>query len=171
MHVDGFWLDVHFRKVVLTRLDAIMYGVLAAYLKFYHPSFFQKKRNWMFVLGLIIIYINIFIPIEPNDFYAKTFSYSITSLGAALLLAKADSIEKFKNKAIGKSVTFISAISYAMYLVNLALVAQVIAKNFPPQTKLESAGMYVVYWLATIILSAIIYKFYEKPIMNLRDRV
>ena len=171
MNVDGFWLDVHFRKVVLTRMDAIIYGVLAAYIKFYHASFFQRNRNWMFILGLIIIYINIYVPKEPNDFYTKTFSYSITSLGAALLLAKADSIKKFKYNVIGKSVTFISVISYSMYLVNLALVAQVIEKNFPPQTKLENAYMYIVYWLATILVSTIIYKFYEKPITGLRDKV
>ena len=170
MNVDAFWLDVHFRKVVLTRLDAIVYGVLMAYIKFYYSSFFTKYRNWMFALGIIIVYTNIYIPKEPNDFYTKTFYYSITSFGASLLLAKADSIKNYRNKIIGKSITFISIISYSMYLTNLSLVALVIEKNFPPQTKIEAGIMYVVYWVATIILSVILYKFYEKPMMDLRDK-
>src|SRR5690606_37083686 len=90
--VDGFWWDVHFRKVVLTRLDAIGYGVLMAYIKFYHTSFFSKARNWMFLLGLGLIYLNIYLPKQPNDFYTKTFSFCLTSFGASLLLSKADSI-------------------------------------------------------------------------------
>ena len=170
LNVDAFWLDVHFRKVVLTRLDAIIYGVLFAYIKFYHASFFKKARNWMFVLGIFIIYINFYIPKEANDFYTKTFSYSITSFGAALLLAKADSIKKMKYQSMGRFITFISIISYSMYLVNLALVAQVIEKNFHFQTDLEHVYMYLVYWLVTIGLSTILYKFYEKPLMDLRDK-
>ncbi len=169
--VDYFWWDVNFRKVVLTRLDAIIYGVLAAYIKLYHPVFWTKSRNWAFILGLLIIYFNIFIPKEPNDFYTKTFSFSVTSLGAMLLLAKADSLKSFKISALGKFLTYISVISYSMYLVNLGLVAQVIDKNFPPQTKIENAYMYIIYWASTLIISALIYQFFEKPIMNLRDKI
>ena len=169
--VDYFWWDVNFRKVVLTRLDAIIYGVLAAYVKFYHPVFWKKSRNWMFVLGLLIIYGNIFIPKEPNDFYSKTFSFSVTSFGAMLLLAKADSLKSFKIGMIGKTVTYISVISYSMYLVNLGLVAQVIDKNFPPQTKWEHVYLYIIYWASTLIISSLIYFFFEKPIMNLRDKI
>ena len=61
MVVDDFWFDVNFRKLVLTRLDTLIYGVLAAYIKFYHGSFFHTHRNKMFVLGVLIIYINIYI--------------------------------------------------------------------------------------------------------------
>ncbi len=170
MEVDRFWLDVSFRKVVLTRLDAIMYGVLAAYVKFYHSDFFVKNRNIMFILGIIIICINIFLPNQPNDFYCKTFFFSVHSFGAALLLAQADSIKKFKYNFIGKSITIISVISYSMYLVNLALVAQVIEKNFPPQTNIEKLYMYIVFWFATIFISTLLYRFYEKPFLDLREK-
>lgn len=168
--IDVFLWDINFRKVVLTRLDAINWGVLAAYIKFYHPQIFHKSRNVMFVLGLAILGANSLIPRDPNHFYFKMFSFTLTSIGAALLLAKADSIKKFKYAFIGKIVTFISLISYAMYLVNLAVVSQVIDKNFPPQTLWENAYMYVVYWVVTIVISTLLYKFYEKPLTDLRDK-
>lgn len=170
MIVDDFWFDVNFRKLVLTRLDTLIYGVLAAYIKFYHGTFFHTHRNKMFVLGVLIIYINIYIPKVSNDFFTKTFSFSLTSLGATLLLAKADAIKDYKIDFIGKIVTQISVISYAMYLVNLALVSQVIAKNFSPQNKLEHLLLYIAYWLVTICISLAVYNFYEKPIMDLRDK-
>ncbi len=169
MNVDQFWLDVNFRKVVLTRLDAINFGVLAAFSKYYYPLVFHKYRNIMFIVGVICLYANSFIPTDPNDFYSKTISFTMTSIGAALLLAKADSIKKFKYPVIGKTVIFISLISYSMYLVNLALVAQVIDKNFPPETLWENAYMYVVYWVATLVFSTLLYTFYEKPFTDLRD--
>lgn len=168
--VDRFWLDVNFRKVVLTRLDAINFGVLAAFVKFYYPQAFHKWRNVMFVIGIVLLYANSFIPRDPNDFYSKTFSFTITSIGAALLLSKADSIKKFKYPFIGKTVIFISLISYSMYLVNLALVAQVIDTNFRSETLWENAYMYLIYWGATIAISILLYTFYEKPFTDLRDK-
>jgi len=124
----------------------------------------------MFILGIIIIYINFYIPHDPNSFYTKTFSYSVTSFGAALLLAKADSIKNMTYKPIGKLVTFISVISYSMYLVNLSLVAQVIEKNMYFETNSDHIYMYIIYWGTTIIISTIIYRLYEKPLMDLRDK-
>lgn len=170
MVVDDFWFDVNFRKLVLTRLDTLIYGVFAAYLKYYYGSFFHGHRNKMFLLGVLIIYVNIYIPKESNDFFTKTFSFSLTSLGASLLLAKADGLKDFKIEFLGKMITKISVISYAMYLVNLALVSQVIGKNFPPRNYLEHLLLYVAYWLVTIALSLAIYKYFEKPIMDLRDK-
>lgn len=169
--VNSFWLDVHFRKVVLTRLDSITFGVLAAYIKFYYANFWHKNANIMFIVGLIIIYINPYMPEGPNSIYAKTVSFSITSFGAALLLSKADSLKSFKYNAIGKSITFISIISYSMYLVHFALVAQVIKKNFPAETNTEHLFLYISYWVITIVISYLIYRFYEKPITDIRDKI
>ena len=168
--VDKYWLDVNFRKVVLTRLDAVNFGVLAAYLKFYHTQLFYKNKNVMFALGVFLLYANSFMPKEPYGIYAKVISFTVMSVGASLLLPKADSVKSFKYATIGKAITFISVISYAMYLINLAMVAQVIDKNFPPQNLWQNAYLYVFYWIATIGLSTLLYTFYEKPMTNLRDR-
>ena len=168
--VDEFWWDVNFRKVVLTRLDAIVYGVLAAYFKYYYSNFWVKSRNWMFVLGLSLLCISLYLPHDPNAFYTKTFYFSIVSLGAMLLLAKADSLKTPNYLILGKMVTHISKISYSMYLVNLALVAQVIDYNFPAQNNFEKVYLYIFYWTSTILISTVLYKYFEKPIMTFRDR-
>ncbi|MDG1477063.1 MAG: acyltransferase [Vicingaceae bacterium] len=168
--VDDFWWDINFRKVVLTRLDAIGFGVLAAYLKYYHNNFWIKHQNWMLILGIGFLITSLYIPIEPNSFYSKTFYFSLVSIGAMLLISKADSIKTTKHTIIKRIVTHISKISYSMYLVNLALVAQVIDYNFTAQSGFEKIYLYLLYWSATIIISSFLYRFFEKPMMNLRDR-
>ena len=167
--VHSTW-DIHFRKVVLTRLDTIIYGVLAAYIKFYYSDFWSKSKNWMFIIGLILLYGNRLLPKDINGFYAKTFFFNVSSIGGALLLAKADSIKNFKHPWFGRSITFISLISYSMYLINLSVVALVLKTNLSPESNLEFGFVYILYWAITIVVSALLYKFFEKPIMNLRDR-
>ena len=69
-----------------------------------------------------------------------------------------------------KIITHISLISYSMYLINLALVAEVIQTNFPPNGPLSAWMLYFIYWFIVITVSTLIYKYFEKPIMDLRER-
>lgn len=162
--------DVTFRKAVITRLDAITYGVLAAYVKFFYPKVWHKYPNQCFILGLIISMIAIYIPRVYEQFYAQTFAFSIVSIGAMFLLPKADSIQSFNNNFVGRLVTHISIISYSMYLINLSIVIQLLSKYFEVSTTGEIILRYSLYWIITIVLSTLIYKFYEKPFLKLRDR-
>lgn len=169
-NVDFFWWDVNFRKVVMTRLDAIMFGVLAAFIKFYYLDFWRKIRNVSFVIGLVIIVFILIFPQDPNSLYSKTIYFTLVSFGASLLLPKMDSIQRFKIWWIGKPITYISKVSYAMYLVNLGIVAQFISFNFEFTGKKEYLLAYAIYWMATMFISSIIYHFYELPLTKLRDR-
>ena len=168
-NVDPFGWDVNFRKVVLMRLDTIIYGVLAAYIKFYHKSFWEKYRVHSFVIGVIFIFIISNFDKEPNSFFAKTFYFNCISIGAMLLLPFADSIKNYRG-IIGKAISHISLISYSMYLINLGLVVQVISKNFPVINPINGFVKYTMYWLIVVICSTLLYSFFEKPIMNLRDK-
>lgn len=171
LKVDGYGFDIEFRKVVIMRLDTIVYGVLAAYIKFYHIDLWKRSRYLTFILGLVLIYTSIYIPKEPNDFYTKTFNFILPSIGAMCLIPYADSIKTARFRWVGAIVTHISKISYSMYLVNLALVVQVIMKNYRPETKTEQMYLYFVFWAVTILLSTFLYYFFERPMMRLRDKI
>lgn len=167
--VDAFWYDVEFRKVVITRLDAIIYGVLFAWLKCYHENFFRKSAIWLFALGLALVYLMMYLNREfPLSFFAKTIYFSATGLGAAMLLPFADSIRSFKTY-FGKVMTHISIVSYSMYLINLSLVAQVLQKHFFEPGSQMNLLWYFVYWIVVIAGATLLYKFFEKPIMDLRE--
>jgi peptidoglycan/LPS O-acetylase OafA/YrhL len=167
--VDAFWLDVKFRKVVITRLDAIMFGVLFAWLRHYYPELWKRYAKAAFIAGLVLLYATIVPFRDPNNFFAKTYYFSLVSLAAALLLPLADQTRTFSSMT-GKALTHISIISYSMYLINLGLVAMVIENNFMPESAAGAMFWYIIYWATVIVGSTLLYKFFEKPVMDLRDR-
>ncbi len=169
MKVDSFWLGVNIWKVVMFRLDSIAFGILAAVIKFYHPKSFYRFKTLLFIAGIVFIYSVQFVEINPDSFFYKTFIVSFISIGCALLLPMFDSIKKGPIPAV-KIVTHISLISYSMYLINLSLVASVLGHYFPPQTVAMAYVTYGIYWVLVILLSTLLYKYYEKPMMDLRDR-
>jgi peptidoglycan/LPS O-acetylase OafA/YrhL len=73
---------------------------------------------------------------------------------------------------IGKPITYISIISYSIYLLHYSVVLQLMKYSFPMDVQ-NRLGLYfftMVYLLITLVLSAILYRFYEKPMMDLRDK-
>ncbi|MFM7824256.1 MAG: acyltransferase family protein [Bacteroidota bacterium] len=168
--LDAFWFDVTFRKTVATRLDAIMYGVLMAWLCFYYEKSIQKWRWPFFLIGvLIFILTKQVISEDPTGFDAMTWHFSAMGLGASLMLPLAASWKACDN-LFGKAITHLSVISYSMYLLNLGLVAMVLEKHFMPQNPLQSVTIYISFWVIVITASTLLYRHFEKPMTDLRDR-
>lgn len=167
--VDNFWLWFKILKVVIYRLDGIALGVLAAFIKYYWPGLWHKSRNVGFIAGLIITYIVLNRVWLPTEFSSKVYRIVFEDIGCFLLLPKFDSMRKAP-VVVRKIVTHISLISYSMYLINLALVSEVIRDNFPPQGPYSAWALYIVYWVAVLVFSTLLYKYYEKPFMDLRDK-
>lgn len=168
--VNDFWLEVKIFKVVIYRLDGIALGLLAAFIKYWHPKFWMKSRNISFFAGIVISYIILYTTWLPNDFSTKVFKIFFQSFGCFLLLPKFDSIKKAP-PIITKVFTHISLISYSMYLINLALVSEIIHDNFAPRGPHTAWALYLIYWFVVLTFSTLLYKYYEKPIMNLRDKI
>ncbi len=168
--VDQFWLGVRIYKVVIYRLDGIALGLLAAFIKYWYPDFWFKSRNYSFVIGLVLCYLILYSTWLPNDFSTKVFRITIQSIGCFLLLPKFDNINSAP-RIISKVVTHISLISYSMYLINLALVSEVIRDNFPPHGPKTGWALYFLYWGIVVVISTLLYKYYEKPIMDIREKI
>ncbi len=170
VELDKFNWEITFRKIVLTRLDAIGFGVLAAWLYFYFPKSWAKARVPLFLLGLTATFALLYTPIDPTSFFFQTTYFTLVPFFMALLLPFANSIKSFRTP-VGKVFTHISLISYSMYLINLALVASVLQKHFPITGFNDGVLKYAIYWAIVIVGSTILYKFYEKPMMELRDKI
>jgi peptidoglycan/LPS O-acetylase OafA/YrhL len=168
--VTGFsnW-EENFRKIIFLRLDCIGWGILVAYLKFYYNPDFYRFKYILFFAGIIMYFIVDHIHKDFNGLYMKAFYSSLTPIAIAFILPLFDSIKHGKG-IVARIITHISKISYSMYLINLGLVAVVIGENFLPTTVPAAIIAYIVYWFAVIVISSIMYKFFEKPIMDLRDK-
>lgn len=168
--LDAFWFDITFRKTVATRLDAIMYGVLMAWLCHYYESAMYKWRWVLFVSGVFLFtFTKQFISTDPTGQNAMTWYFSAMGIGSSLMLPLAASWKSFDN-LFGKAVRHLSTISYSMYLINLGLVAMVLERHFMPQNPLQSITIYISFWVIIVTASTLLYKHFEKPMTDLRDR-
>jgi peptidoglycan/LPS O-acetylase OafA/YrhL len=168
--VNEFHLVNMIQKVVIYRLDSIALGILAAFIHHWYPAFWRRSRNISFITGIVACYIILYIQWPTDLFITKVFRIFFESFCCFLLLPKFESIRKGPKRLV-RTVTHISLISYSMYLLNLAVIAEVITCNFPPKGTHTAWALYVLYWCLVIILSTLLYKYYEKPLMDLRDRI
>lgn len=166
---NSFGYDVKIHKVVIYHLDGIAFGVLASYLKHCFPRAWFKSRNVTFAMGLVLCFSMRYFNWFPEAHSTIVFKTMMQSLGCFLLLPRFETIKKAP-KVLRNPITHISMISYSMYLTNLSIISSVITSNFQIQSKTAALIWYVVYWVAVVVLSTLIYKFYEKPMMDLRDR-
>lgn len=163
---------------VFTRLDSLMYGVAGAYIFFHYKTFWNKYKVQFLILGLaIFIAIRIHSLVDSSfGLYDWVFSFSTTSFATLCLIPFLSGIKTGKG-IFYKAITYISLLSYSMYLVNLTIVQKWILENIDWKSLENFNGdlflysRYFLYWALTIIISILIYKYFEMPIMNLRDKV
>lgn len=170
----GDW-DLIFRKQVFTRLDSLMYGVIGAYFAYYYKSNWLQYKKTLFLIGFVILVFPKFISFNNfGTIYFCVFSFSMNAIGTLFLIPYLSEFKKIKNALIHKIVTYISLISYSMYLINLSIVKKWILNN----VQIEDISSYLLiiikyflYWFLTIILSILIYKYFEIPTTKLREKI
>jgi peptidoglycan/LPS O-acetylase OafA/YrhL len=173
----GVW-DDNLRKQVITRLDSLMFGVLGAYMYIHKHVLWIKYEQLAFRLGVFfLIFASAFWRLTESMFFLNYISLSLIAIGVLLTLPKL-SATKCNNVKLVNTITFFSLISYAMYLLNLSPVQGVVMKHIMPSifetshlfSRHPFITQYIIYWSLTIILSYVVYRFYENPITELRNK-
>lgn len=169
--------DKNYRKQVITRIDSLMYGVIAAYIAYYYNKIWRKNTKLLLIFGIAIFAIHKFCLLAGIFSYIGFFncvlSFSITSLATALLLPNLSSMQSGKGM-IAKTLTIISLISYSMYLINLSLIQQNLLNKIPWNNYIANGWLiiaikYLLFWILTILGSILLYKYFEVPTTKLRD--
>lgn len=168
-NIDHFWWDVTFRKTILCRLDSIGYGLLISWTYYYYSKYWLRYKFQSFTLGAILLVFILNTNLASNPIYKQIIYFSIIPISVMLCVPLAHSYKRSKG-VIAIAIQHISKISYSMYLINLALVAEVIRDNFTPEGGIDGIMKYLIYWTIVIGVSTLMYKFYEKPMMDLRDK-
>jgi len=172
--------DELFRKQVVTRLDSLMYGVFGAYLHYYHAGIWEKYKRIFLLAGLGLLLLHkittffIIGELANHGLYYSVFSFVVVSLGALLLLPWLSQLYRHDG-LLYRFITVISLTSYSMYLVHLSLVRNILVPGtlqlFPNLSgDWFLIAHYGLYWIYTVVLSIVLYKYFELPMMNLRVR-
>ncbi|QTE23404.1 acyltransferase family protein [Polaribacter cellanae] len=170
-----FW-NINLRTTVIYRIDAIFYGVLASYF------YITKKEKWyqfsniflifgFLVLGVIHTLIAIgILNFTDNLFFWNVLYLPIISISIAFMIPYFTKI-KTATKWILNPISFISITSYAIYLLHNSVVLHLMKHYYPVENLSTNSIVFYcfIYLLITLILSYVLYRFFEKPMTDLRE--
>lgn len=163
--ISGEVWDVEFRKVVLLRLDAIGFGVLVAWLKYYYGNIFVGGR-WYFGLGFLGLHVGLgYVELPLNSVYKLGFELALEGAAYALSLPLVDG---WRSMGIWNwGLSWLSRISYSMYLSNL-LILQVILHYRPIGSfgVVEAWGLLGLYMGLVLGLSWVCYVYFERRFLT-----
>jgi peptidoglycan/LPS O-acetylase OafA/YrhL len=169
--------NMSLKAVVIYRLDSIFIGVLCSWIYLNFNKSWKKNRAFLFVFGMFLFffqfvaigYFGLFI--ETNPIFWNVVYLPLVSIMVACFLPFL-SEWKTEKSIIRNPIVFISVISYSMYLLHYGIVLRLLKHNvnYNTQRAIELYSFSAAYIFLTIILSYLLYRFYEKPIMDLRDK-
>lgn len=177
----GEWNNL-IRTQVITRLDSLMYGVLGAFLSYYYKEWWLRYKNITFVAGIFLLILHeihmqgLFSYNLSFEFFSNVLLFTHVSIGTLLLLPYL-STWKSGEGYFYKFFSYVSVISYSMYLLNWGIVMHFILPVsfnflFPNSNSIAvSILKYFCFWFLTIAGSILLYKYFERPCMQLRDRI
>jgi peptidoglycan/LPS O-acetylase OafA/YrhL len=170
-------IDSALRKIVLLRLDALAFGVILAWLERYRPAVLAKlSRAWWLGVALLLIAISYLATLSeslaffaPPDAQHRIFApllFTMLPIACALLLAGTQA-----RPMRGRTwITNQSKWSYSMYLLHFPLLLLILHFFDGLKNPAIIALAFLAWYVATIIGAAAVYRWFEKPIMDLRKR-
>jgi peptidoglycan/LPS O-acetylase OafA/YrhL len=170
-------IDSALRKIVLLRLDALAFGVILAWLERYHPLVLAKlSRVWWLGVALMLVVIAYLAglsetlaffapPVDQHRLLAPLL-FTLLPIASALLLAGMQATQMKTRPWISNQ----SLWSYSMYLLHFPLLLLLLHFTARFSNTATFVLAFIGWYLATIIGAAAIYRWFEKPLMDLRKR-
>ncbi|MEI8203254.1 MAG: acyltransferase [Bacteroidota bacterium] len=169
--------DEAFRKIVIYRLDSLMYGIIAAYLFMHHRAMWTKYKFMALFFGFAFIMLMYNNPANWISFYTP-LRFNYESIGILLFLPFFSELKSTSFKFLDSFFIFISIISYSMYLLNLTPIQGLLMPlsdniiGIQALAKDETFVLHsVLFWFYTILFSYLLYFLYENRMTKLRDRI
>jgi peptidoglycan/LPS O-acetylase OafA/YrhL len=176
-YTDFISWDDNLRKEVITRFDSLMYGFLAAFLRFYNYPIWKKYSRQFFLAGMLLLVLaNVYVVKTSDMFFLNYFVLSLNPIGGMMLLPALAKL-KTGHPAIVRFFSFFSILSYSIYLLNHTIVQYMVMPvifkklHFSPDQDLTHAIITLVLYVGlTLIFSYLLYHFYEKRMTDLREK-
>nr|WP_256387508.1 acyltransferase [Polaromonas sp. A23] len=172
---DPSW-DEGIRKIVVFRLDALMFGVLAGWLSYEYAVTKKVKAFWLFICSTAILlsaaglYFSAGKDID-SSYFARVWLFPMVSLGFSLLLL--GGLDWNKAPAWARAFTdTVARWSYSLYLAHMPVFHLIYwCFGSTPEGDLEGA---LVRWLgfilASLAIAALVERFFERPVLVVRDK-
>jgi len=160
--VNQWYADL--KPVVIYRLDAVIIGILFSWL-LNNIAFFRKSRLLLaFIggvgIGFIFVGVGYFqLLIESHPFFWNVIYLPMASLSIAFFLPL---LCAWKNSFAATPIRFLSAITYAVYMVHFGIVLQLMKFYFPVAVPKQWLLFVISYLTITFILGFLLNRLCQK---------
>lgn len=174
-HTLAAW-NVSLRSVALYRMDAVLVGILASWIQYNYLYLWIKSVKATLVLSQLILatlaVLVGFVKLSIQDYpvFWNILFLPLISIASACLLPFFSEWKSGPDR-LREPIQFLGAISYSVYLLHYSFVL-FLMKYFIDTTVFELSwlhGFTAVYLAITFMLSYVLYEFFEKPLMKIRE--
>jgi len=180
--------DSVLRKRVTTRMDSLMLGVLGAYLSLYRAQAWQRLRMPALALGCLLLLLDKAVLAHAvgtpaGDAYLAHVNLLLTPLAFLLLFPFFSTWQPLPRNAamvaVMAGITWISTISYSLYLVNHTLVRELLFRSrvfseglfhAAPGHLAAALAQYTLYLAVSFAAAYVVWLAVEKPVMAYREK-
>jgi peptidoglycan/LPS O-acetylase OafA/YrhL len=168
--------DIALRSVVIYRIDTVLFGVLFGCVASEHGAFWKKQKikfafSGFLLLLLLAMCLGFFrFKIADSPFFWNVLCLPICGLGLVCFLPLFSGWESASKKWT-RPVIFISEISYCVYLLHYSIVL-FLMEHFIDTSGFSLLQLHLFtigYLTITFTLSYLMYTYFEKPMMRLRN--
>jgi peptidoglycan/LPS O-acetylase OafA/YrhL len=162
------------------RLDGLLFGVLLAAYRCFHPEHWKRYADPRLTLclglacvlgsGMLFHYPSTPFVTGPGlSFAGAVFGYPLFSLGCALLLSASLSWERLFPTWRVPGAAKIAMISYSLYLSH-KMTSHAVQLMLSPESMTGIQG-FVIYYASSIAGGAMLWWLIERPFLRIRDRL
>lgn len=165
--------NTNIKSLVIYRIDSILFGFVLSWLVYYFGAILNKYRVYLLIIAAHLFLFQFVImnvigfEITRATLYYNVYYFWLTSFTAALSMPFF--IFWKKSPYLNNIILFLSKTSYSVYLLHYSVIT-ILFKFLFNGMIVNPVLIVVCYLVITFSLSYILYRFYEKPLMNLRDK-
>ncbi|MFC0605569.1 acyltransferase family protein [Winogradskyella pulchriflava] len=159
------------KTAVIYRIDAVYYGVLAAYISMAKPNLWKKCKFITLFLGLVLCFV-LYVVVPGNYWFINThpifWNLWYLPLNSVIILLILPFFSQWKLDVpfFVKPIQFLSTIAYAVYVIHLSTVLRLMSHFLPSENlpKFDSIVYIMVYISVLILFGYLIHHYFERPI-------
>lgn len=165
------------KAIVIYRLDAIFYGFILVYCFETYQNYIYKNKSILFLYGFILILLTVIVlpslgfTIQNHSWYWNICYLPLNSISITIMLPYLYFL-KSPSVKINHIIKNISVYSYRMYLIHYTFLLYLmdVLIDFEKLNAYYRIFWLVMYIALIYISSKFLYKYFEKPMTDLRDK-
>ena len=161
-----------------SRFDALLYGILAAYIFINYRKVLSRSYLWkllLLVVTLGTLGLSLSYGTYGPGYFNTCWQFTLMGVGFSTLVLFL-CVSNIGNYIRPKRIfSHIASVSYGMYLYHLLMITPtlMIANSyfpFNPESHLIFFALFGVYYIMVVLVATVFYRLIDSPFMNLRKK-